>query len=60
MTEGVVWLASYPKSGNTWLRAFLANYLRDPSAPTDINAIGLGPAAPAKVEPCWTDRRSRG
>jgi len=23
------WLASYPKSGNTWLRAVLTNYLRD-------------------------------
>ena len=21
----IIWLASYPKSGNTWLRAFLAN-----------------------------------
>ena len=25
----LVWLASYPKSGNTWLRIFLANYLLD-------------------------------
>ena len=23
--SGIIWLASYPKSGNTWLRAFLAN-----------------------------------
>ena len=23
----IIWLASYPKSGNTWLRAFLATYL---------------------------------
>lgn len=29
----IVWLASYPKSGNTWLRAFLANLLANPSAP---------------------------
>lgn len=26
-TRKIIWLASYPKSGNTWLRAFLANYL---------------------------------
>jgi hypothetical protein len=26
----IVWLASYPKSGNTWLRAFLHNLLRNP------------------------------
>ena len=24
---GIIWLASYPKSGNTWLRFFLYNYL---------------------------------
>jgi len=23
----IIWLASYPKSGNTWLRSFLTNYL---------------------------------
>ena len=22
----ILWLASYPKSGNTWVRAFLSNY----------------------------------
>ena len=22
----IIWLASYPKSGNTWLRSFLSNY----------------------------------
>ena len=25
----ILWLASYPKSGNTWVRAFLANLLAD-------------------------------
>ncbi|MSP51470.1 MAG: sulfotransferase domain-containing protein [Alphaproteobacteria bacterium] len=34
---GLVWLASYPKSGNTWLRAFLHNLFRNPDAPVDIN-----------------------
>ena len=23
----IVWIASFPKSGNTWLRAFLCSYL---------------------------------
>jgi len=36
---GVVWLASYPKSGNTWTRAFLANYLVDGAEPVDINKL---------------------
>ncbi len=48
---GILWLASYPKSGNTWVRAFLANYLRNPSAPLPINElpgfiVGDGLAAP--------------
>ena len=34
---GLVWLASYPKSGNTWLRAFLHNLLLDPDEPIDID-----------------------
>jgi hypothetical protein len=32
-------LASYPKSGNTWLRAFLANYLSNPAKPLPINDL---------------------
>jgi hypothetical protein len=35
----IVWLASYPKSGNTWLRAFLANLVAnraDPLRPDEI------------------------
>ena len=26
-SDKIVWLASYPKSGNTWVRAFLSDYL---------------------------------
>ncbi|SLN20318.1 sulfotransferase domain-containing protein [Oceanibacterium hippocampi] len=36
---GIVWLASYPKSGNTWLRAFLHNLLRNPAQPVNINEL---------------------
>ena len=36
---GILWLASYPKSGNTWLRVFLANYFRNPETPFDINNL---------------------
>ena len=35
----IVWLASYPKSGNTWMRAFLANLFRNPDAPVGINDL---------------------
>ena len=36
---GIIWLASYPKSGNTWLRAFLANYMADPARALPINEL---------------------
>ena len=39
----IVWLASYPKSGNTWLRAVLTNYLRDDGEPASINALAGEP-----------------
>jgi hypothetical protein len=32
----IVWLASYPKSGNTWLRAFLANLVAGGDAPVPL------------------------
>jgi len=39
MSENILWLASYPKSGNTWLRAFLHNLLVDMDEPVDINKL---------------------
>lgn len=41
----IIWLASYPKSGNTWFRAFLANLLNPQSTPADINDLEGGPIA---------------
>lgn len=35
----IVWLASYPKSGNTWLRAFLANLIADRHAPLPLSEL---------------------
>jgi len=39
VSSGIYWLASYPKSGNTWLRALLTNYLRNAEEPADINDL---------------------
>lgn len=36
---GIVWLASYPKSGNTWMRAFLLNLLYGKGEAIDINSL---------------------
>ena len=35
----IVWLASYPKSGNTWFRAFLTALLNPESPDIDINNL---------------------
>ena len=38
--RGLVWLASYPKSGNTWFRILLANLDSGGHEPVDINRLG--------------------
>lgn len=35
----LLWVASYPKSGNTWVRAFLENYLQNRDSSIDINTM---------------------
>lgn len=41
----IVWLASYPKSGNTWFRVFLSNLLSKENNPIDINSLYATPIA---------------
>jgi hypothetical protein len=49
--SGIVWLASYPKSGNTWTRAFLHNLVHVTSGQTqtqrinELNQFSMGSAA---------------
>jgi hypothetical protein len=35
----ILWLASYPKSGNTWLRMFFTNLCRGGTGPASINEL---------------------
>lgn len=35
----IVWLASYPKSGNTWIRAFLANLVANRATPVPLSEL---------------------
>jgi len=42
---GLYWLASYPKSGNTWLRVFLANLRSASTQPLSINALNTNTMA---------------
>lgn len=46
----IVWVASYPKSGNTWMRVFLGNYLANQDKPVDINAIHTNMFSEANTE----------
>jgi hypothetical protein len=36
----IVWIASYPKSGNTWMRVFLSNLVSGRPGARDINTLG--------------------
>ena len=44
--QGFVWLASYPKSGSTWMRALLANFLAraGPAVPMDALPFRTAPS----------------
>ena len=35
----IIWLASYPKSGNTWVRSFLHNLLRNTQDSVDLDEL---------------------
>ena len=50
--KGIYWLASYPKSGNTWFRIFLANLLNTTDNPINLNAINTGAIASGRS---WVD-----
>lgn len=49
----IVWLASYPKSGNTWMRAFIHNLFRNPDRPLPINQLGGGGLTTAETALQW-------
>lgn len=46
--KGIFWLASYPKSGNTWFRVFLANLLNKSNESIDLNRLNTGAIASSR------------
>jgi hypothetical protein len=46
VTPATTWLASYPKSGNTWLRAVISAWREE--GPVDINSLGSGAIASSR------------
>ena len=58
----IVWLASYPKSGNTWLRAFLANLIANRPTPVPLAELpnyGALEADPGQVDAILWDGSAR-
>ncbi|UIP06153.1 sulfotransferase domain-containing protein [Erythrobacter sp. SDW2] len=53
MSSKIHWLASYPKSGNTWLRLVLSHLMREPAQETSLNDIAGGTIATDRM---WIDR----
>ena len=47
--KNLIWLASYPKSGNTWFRVFLSNLRSESKDPVSINALHSTPIASSRV-----------
>ncbi len=57
----IIWLASYPKSGNTWVRAFVHHLFRNSSEPLNINELGGGTISTSEAQMRWyqaLDQRS--
>jgi len=46
--KNIIWLASYPKSGNTWFRVFLTNLLKEENQAIDINNLYGGQIASSR------------
>ena len=59
MRGKIIWLASYPKSGNTWFRIFLTSLLNGSEAGLDINDLNHTPIASSReVFECHTGLES--
>ncbi|MGQ0801878.1 MAG: sulfotransferase domain-containing protein [Pseudomarimonas sp.] len=51
----IIWLASYPKSGNTWFRVFLSNLVQRRMTPVNINELqDIGMASGRQLFDEWS------
>ncbi len=48
--KNIVWLTSYPKSGNTWFRMFLSNYLNKTNEPLSLEEIQSARIASSAID----------
>ncbi len=60
LRQRAVWIASYPKSGNTWVRVFIHNLMRElrgeGEAPQDINSLHEVTATGETIAEAFTRR----
>lgn len=54
--KGLVWLSSYPKSGNTWFRIFLARLLNSSQHLSYINDVDKILGSPMVVNRTWVNQ----
>jgi len=47
--KGIYWIASYPKSGNTWFRVFLTNLQQKEETPADFNQLATDGIASSRL-----------
>lgn len=45
----IIWIVSYPKSGNTWFRVFLNNILSESLLPIDVNELEHAPICSNRI-----------
>ena len=45
----IVWIASYPKNGNTWIRSLLSSYLYSCDGVFDFNLLKEIKQFPSKI-----------
>ena len=50
-SNGLIWIASYPKSGNTWMRAFLSNLIA--GGEEALNLEEIGEFCPSEANAYW-------
>ena len=56
MREGIVWLSSYPKSGNTWFRIVLSRLLNQSDSLSYVNDIDTILGSPMLTTRSWINK----
>ncbi len=58
MQRNIIWIGSYPKSGNTWVRSFLGNYFQPTGKDLSINELSSITTSDVRTD--WFDKAAGG